>query len=161
MVWLLICCNLGYPIGRDMHNEKLLEWIPKFIINQFMYWKSQAQLFHIRLNGVRIIMIPGISYYFPLLPWLKKTFEKLSTSMWFILWKRKRRLGLRKLAWSHRKIKCSRSMVIHHFLVSWHRLSEFFERQPAMENTNRLQLKVLAKSCIEWPCSIKLISERS
>ena len=50
-------------------------------------------------------------------------------------------------------------MVIHHFLVSWHRLSEFFEQQPPMESTNGSQLEVLAKSCIELPCSIKLISK--
>ena len=73
-----VCRHLGYPIGVDISSSQSLNWISGTILDKFMYWKSQAWSFSTRLKVVQVIMIPMISYFFPLLPWTKKSIDHLA-----------------------------------------------------------------------------------
>ena len=46
----LICHHLVYPIDWYVSNVKILDWISGRIANEFIYWKSQTWLFHVRLK---------------------------------------------------------------------------------------------------------------
>ena len=79
-----ICFHLGYPIGVDASNVKLVDWASRQFEDKFKYYKSQMWPFHVRLKVVQPIMIPILSYYLPLLPWSKKI-------VWFLLSKKERK----------------------------------------------------------------------
>ena len=87
MVWSNIdqgnvCWHLGYPIGVDISSSQSLNWISSTILNKFMYCKSQAWPFNIRLKVVQAIMIPMISCFLPLLlPWTKKSLDQIGHSL--------------------------------------------------------------------------------
>ncbi|MCO5583244.1 hypothetical protein L7F22_037153 [Adiantum nelumboides] len=89
--------HLGYPIGVDVSNKQLLEWISGHIGDKFMYWKSQAWPFYIRLKVAQIIMLTMLSYYLPLLPWSKKALTALTQPIRFML--RKKKGNLPRLTW--------------------------------------------------------------
>ncbi|MCO5601460.1 hypothetical protein L7F22_055583 [Adiantum nelumboides] len=94
--------HLGYPIGVDVSNKQLLECISGHIGDKFMYWKSQAWPFHIRLKVAQIIMLAMVSYFFALLPWSKKALTALTQPIRFMLWKKKGNLpGLTWVSWKH------------------------------------------------------------
>ncbi|MCO5600621.1 hypothetical protein L7F22_054736 [Adiantum nelumboides] len=94
--------HLGYPIEVDVSNKQLLEWISGHIGDKFMYWKSQAWPFHIRLKVAQIIMLAMLSYFLPLLPWSKKALTALTQPIRFMLWKKKGNVpGLTWVSWKH------------------------------------------------------------
>ncbi|MCO5549418.1 hypothetical protein L7F22_024322 [Adiantum nelumboides] len=94
--------HLGYPIGVDVSNKQLLEWISGHIGDKFMYWKSQAWPFHIRLKVAQIFILAMLSYFLPLLPWSKKALTALTHPIRFMLWKKKGKLpGLTWVSWKH------------------------------------------------------------
>ena len=70
--------HLGYPLGKNVTNAQLIEWMSSKLRDKFMYWKSQSWLFHVRLKVVQYIMEPMILYYLSLLPWTKKAWHSIS-----------------------------------------------------------------------------------
>ena len=40
----MICQHIGYPIGWDVPNVKILDWISTRIVDKIIYRKSQAWL---------------------------------------------------------------------------------------------------------------------
>ena len=69
--------HLGYPLGMNVTNGQLIEWMSSKLRDKFMYWKSQSWPFHVRLKVVQCIMEPMILYYLPLLPWTKKALHSI------------------------------------------------------------------------------------
>ena len=57
--------HLGYPLGMNVTNGQLIEWMSSKLRDKFMYWKSQSWPFHVRLKVVQCIMEPMILYYLP------------------------------------------------------------------------------------------------
>ena len=51
----MICRHLGYPIGVEVSHVKVFEWVSKRLEDNFMYWRSQIWLFHVRLKVVQLI----------------------------------------------------------------------------------------------------------
>ena len=96
-----VCRHLGYPIGVDISTSQSLNWISGTILDKFMYWKSQAWPFSTRLKVVQAIMIPMISYFLPLLPWTKKSLDRLARSLKYTLWKKESRLGMSWVSWNN------------------------------------------------------------
>ena len=93
--------HLGYPLGVDVTNAQLLEWIGSKLRDKFMYWKSQSWPFHVRLKVVQCIMIPMILYFLPLLPWTKKALQAMLQPLRFMLWRKKDRRGVAWVSWEH------------------------------------------------------------
>ncbi|MCO5602437.1 hypothetical protein L7F22_056569 [Adiantum nelumboides] len=95
-----IVCHLGYPIGVDVTNKQLLDWISGRIGDNFVYWKSQAWPFHVRLKVAQVIMLAMLSYFLPLLPWSRKALTALTQPIRFMLWKkRSNKPGLAWVSW--------------------------------------------------------------
>lgn len=93
---------LGYPIGVEVTNKQLLDWISGRIGDKFVYWKSQAWPFHTRLKVAQVIMLAMISYFLPLLPWSRKALTTLTQPIRFMLWKkRSNKPGLAWVSWKH------------------------------------------------------------
>ena len=97
----VIFCHLGYPIEVHVTPMKLLDWTCSRIVDKFSYWKSQFWPFHVRMKVVQSILIPMVLYYLPLLPWMKKAIARISSPMYFMLWKRKHTSGILWMAWDH------------------------------------------------------------
>ncbi|MCO5597147.1 hypothetical protein L7F22_051222 [Adiantum nelumboides] len=92
--------HLGYPIGVDVTNKQLLDWISGRIGDKFVYWKSQAWPFHVRLKVAQVIMLAMLSYFLPLLPWSRKALTALTQPIRFMLWKkRSNKPGLTWVSW--------------------------------------------------------------
>ncbi|MCO5603299.1 hypothetical protein L7F22_057448 [Adiantum nelumboides] len=130
--------HLAYPIGVDVSNKQLLEWISGHIGDKFMYWKSQAWPFHIRLKVAQIIMLAMLSYFLPLLPWSKKALTALTQPNKFMLWKKKGNFPrLTWVSWKH--ITCPKRLGgaalldvwIHFLACKWSLLQAMFiDSQP-------------------------------
>ncbi|MCO5561556.1 hypothetical protein L7F22_015176 [Adiantum nelumboides] len=72
----------------DVSTDQLLSWISGKIIDKFVYWKSQAWPFHVRLKVAQAIMLPMLSYYMLLLPWTSKAISQVTQPVRFMLWKK-------------------------------------------------------------------------
>ena len=64
--------HLGYPLGIEVTNVQLIDWIGSKLRNKFMYWKSQLWPLHVRPKVVQCILIPMLLYFLHLHPWTKK-----------------------------------------------------------------------------------------
>ena len=67
--------HLGCPLGVDVANVQLIDWIDDKLKENFMYWKSQLWPFHVPLKVVQCILIPMLLLFLPLLPWSKKALQ--------------------------------------------------------------------------------------
>ena len=47
--------QLGYPLGMNVTNVQLIEWMYSKLRDKFVYWKSQSWSFHILLKVVQCI----------------------------------------------------------------------------------------------------------
>ena len=54
--------HLGYPLGMNVTNGQLIEWMSSKLRDKFMYWKSQSWSFHVRLKIVQCVMEPMILF---------------------------------------------------------------------------------------------------
>ena len=52
--------HLGYPVGMNITNGQLIEWMSSKLGDKFMYWKSQSWPFHVCLKVVQCIIEPLI-----------------------------------------------------------------------------------------------------
>ena len=93
--------HLGYPLGMNVTNGQLIEWMSSKLRDKFMYWKSQSWQFHVRLKVVQCIMEPMILYYLPLLPWTKKALHSILQPLRYLLWKKRDKMGITWVAWNH------------------------------------------------------------
>ena len=84
--------HLGYPLGMNVTNGQLIEWVSSKLRDNFMYWKSQSWSFYVRLKVVQCIMEPMILYYLPLLPWTKKALHSILQPLRYLLWKKRDKL---------------------------------------------------------------------
>ena len=93
--------HLGYPLGIDVTNVQLLDWIGSKLKDKFMYWKSQLWPFHVRLKVVQCILIPMLLYFLPLLPWSKKALQDMLQPIRFMLWRKGEMMGVTWISWDH------------------------------------------------------------
>jgi hypothetical protein len=85
----------------DISPYQSLTWISRIVSNKLIYWKSQAWPFATHLKVVQVIMILIISYFFPLLPWTKKSFDQFSCALKYTLWKKESNIGISWVSWFH------------------------------------------------------------
>ena len=50
--------HLWYPLGKNVTNGHLIEWMSCKLMDKFIYWKPQSWPSHLRLKVVQCIMEP-------------------------------------------------------------------------------------------------------
>lgn len=78
--------HLGYPIGVDVTNKQLIDWIMIKLKNKINYWKSDEWPLHVRLRIIQSILIPYVMYYLPLLDWKKHHIAGLNSLLNRFYW---------------------------------------------------------------------------
>lgn len=61
--------HLGYPIGVNVSNKMLIDWVIERVRGKILYWKSDEWPLHVRLWIIQSILISYFLYYLPLLDW--------------------------------------------------------------------------------------------
>ena len=80
---------LGYPLGVDVTNKQLLDWVLDRIRTKILYWHSSEWPLHVRLRITQAILIPYVLYFLPLLDWKKSHIDKVNTLLIRFMWNAK------------------------------------------------------------------------
>ena len=115
----------GYPLGMNVTNAQLIEWMSSKLRDKFMYWKAQSWPFHVHLKVVQCIMEPMILYYLTLLAQTKKALHSILQPLRYLLWCKRDKMRITWVAWNQlatpkclggaRILKLSKHMMARRF----------------------------------------------
>lgn len=91
--------HLGYPIGVDVSNKMLIDWVLEKVKKKILYWKSDQWPLHVRLRIVQAILIPYLLYYLPLLDWKESHLKLIIKILMQFLWNKKQTRSMLCISW--------------------------------------------------------------
>lgn len=77
---------LGYPIGIEVTNKQLLDWVLDRVRKKIHYWHSSEWPLHVRLRIIQAILIPYVLFFLPLLDWKMNHLESINSLLIRFLW---------------------------------------------------------------------------
>ena len=80
---------LGYPLGVEVTNKQLIDWVMDKIRKKIQYWHSSEWPLHVCLRIIQAILIPYVLYFLPLLDWKKMHIDNINSILIWFLWNAK------------------------------------------------------------------------
>ena len=80
---------LGYPLGVQVTNKQLIDWVLNKIRKKIQYWHASEWPLHVRIRITQAILVPYVLYYLPLLDWKKSHLDSINTLLMRFVWNAK------------------------------------------------------------------------